>query len=78
MPNYLKAQQQLRRPIAEDFKQAFEACDAILGPTSPTTAFRPGEKSDDPVAMYMEVPAPRIDRLALCPDTLLTISTNRG
>ena len=49
---YLKAQQ-LRRLIAEDFKQAFETCDVILGPTSPTTAFKLGEKSDDPVAMYL-------------------------
>ena len=49
---YLKAQQ-LRRLIAEDFHQAFEACDVILGPTSPTTAFKLGEKSDDPVAMYL-------------------------
>ena len=49
---YLKAQQ-LRRLIAEDFKQAFEACDVIMGPTSPTTAFKLGEKSDDPVAMYL-------------------------
>ncbi len=49
---YLKAQQ-LRRLIAEDFRRAFEACDVILGPTSPTTAFKLGEKSDDPVAMYL-------------------------
>jgi len=49
---YLKAQQ-LRRLIAEDFKQAFKVCDVILGPTSPTTAFKLGEKSDDPVAMYL-------------------------
>ena len=49
---YLKAQQ-LRRLIAEDFKQAFESCDVILGPTSPSTAFKLGEKSDDPVAMYL-------------------------
>jgi aspartyl-tRNA(Asn)/glutamyl-tRNA(Gln) amidotransferase subunit A len=49
---YLKAQQ-LRRLIAEDFHQAFEVCDVILGPTSPTTAFKLGEKSDDPVAMYL-------------------------
>ena len=49
---YLKAQQ-LRRLIAEDFRQAFEACDVIMGPTSPTTAFKLGEKSDDPVAMYL-------------------------
>ena len=49
---YLKAQQ-LRRLIAEDFKRAFESCDVILGPTSPSTAFKLGEKSDDPVAMYL-------------------------
>ncbi|MFP5350493.1 MAG: Asp-tRNA(Asn)/Glu-tRNA(Gln) amidotransferase subunit GatA [Gammaproteobacteria bacterium] len=49
---YLKAQQ-LRRLIADDFKKAFERCDVILGPTSPTTAFKLGEKSDDPVAMYL-------------------------
>jgi aspartyl-tRNA(Asn)/glutamyl-tRNA(Gln) amidotransferase subunit A len=49
---YLKAQQ-LRRLIAEDFKQAFEACDVIMGPATPTTAFKIGEKTDDPVAMYL-------------------------
>lgn len=49
---YLKAQQ-LRRLIAEDFNQAFEKCDVLMGPTSPTTAFRLGDKSDDPVAMYL-------------------------
>ncbi len=49
---YLKAQK-LRRLIAEDFRQAFETCDVILGPTSPSTAFKLGEKSDDPVAMYL-------------------------
>jgi aspartyl-tRNA(Asn)/glutamyl-tRNA(Gln) amidotransferase subunit A len=49
---YLKAQQ-LRRLIAEDFKMAFSTCDVIMGPTSPTTAFKIGAKSDDPVAMYL-------------------------
>ena len=49
---YLKAQK-LRRLIADDFTKAFEHCDVILGPTSPTTAFKLGEKSDDPVAMYL-------------------------
>ncbi len=49
---YLKAQQ-LRRLIAEDFKRAFEMCDVLMGPTSPTTAFRIGDKTDDPVAMYL-------------------------
>jgi aspartyl-tRNA(Asn)/glutamyl-tRNA(Gln) amidotransferase subunit A len=49
---YLKAQQ-LRRLISDDFKQAFEKVDVIMGPTSPDVAFRLGEKSSDPVSMYL-------------------------
>jgi aspartyl-tRNA(Asn)/glutamyl-tRNA(Gln) amidotransferase subunit A len=49
---YLKAQQ-VRRLIAEDFRRAYEHCDVIAGPTSPTTAFRLGDKVDDPVKMYL-------------------------
>jgi len=49
---YLKAQK-LRRLIAQDFERAFQTCDVIMGPTTPTTAFKIGEKSDDPVAMYL-------------------------
>jgi aspartyl-tRNA(Asn)/glutamyl-tRNA(Gln) amidotransferase subunit A len=49
---YLKAQK-LRRLIADDFAQAFKACDLIMGPTCPTTAFKLGEKVNDPVAMYL-------------------------
>ena len=49
---YLKAQR-LRRLITDDFNTAFEQCDVILSPTSPTTAFDIGAKSDDPVAMYL-------------------------
>ncbi|MCE2998282.1 MAG: Asp-tRNA(Asn)/Glu-tRNA(Gln) amidotransferase subunit GatA [Betaproteobacteria bacterium] len=49
---YIRAQK-LRRLIAQDFAQAFKACDVIMGPTSPTTAFRLGEKSADPVQMYL-------------------------
>ncbi len=49
---YLKAQQ-IRRLISEDFKQAFQQVDVILGPTSPTVAFNIGEKVDDPVTMYL-------------------------
>jgi aspartyl-tRNA(Asn)/glutamyl-tRNA(Gln) amidotransferase subunit A len=49
---YLKAQK-LRRLIAQDFVEAFKVCDVIMGPTTPTTAFRLGEKSGDPVAMYL-------------------------
>ncbi|MEZ5613014.1 MAG: Asp-tRNA(Asn)/Glu-tRNA(Gln) amidotransferase subunit GatA [Rhodocyclaceae bacterium] len=49
---YLQAQK-LRRLIAEDFSRAFEHCDVIAGPTAPTTAYAIGEKSDDPVQMYL-------------------------
>ncbi|OGI44674.1 MAG: aspartyl/glutamyl-tRNA amidotransferase subunit A [Candidatus Muproteobacteria bacterium RBG_16_64_11] len=49
---YLKALK-LRRLIARDFQAAFEKCDVIMGPTSPSTAFKIGAKSDDPVAMYL-------------------------
>jgi len=49
---YLKAQK-LRRLIAEDFTRAFAHCDVILGPATPTTAFKLGAKTDDPVAMYL-------------------------
>jgi aspartyl-tRNA(Asn)/glutamyl-tRNA(Gln) amidotransferase subunit A len=49
---YLKAQK-IRRLISDDFTRAFEKCDVIAGPTAPGTAFRFGENSDDPVAMYL-------------------------
>jgi aspartyl-tRNA(Asn)/glutamyl-tRNA(Gln) amidotransferase subunit A len=49
---YLQAQK-LRRLIARDFSEAFKTCDVIMGPTSPTTAFNLGEKSGDPVQMYL-------------------------
>lgn len=49
---YIKAQK-LRRLIAQDFMAAFEKCDVIMGPTSPTTAFNIGEKAGDPVQMYL-------------------------
>ena len=49
---YLKAQQ-VRRLIADDFRRAYEQCDVIMGPTAPSTAFRIGAKSDDPVQMYL-------------------------
>ena len=49
---YLQAQR-IRRLIADDFVEAFKACDVIMGPTSPSTAFRLGEKAADPVQMYL-------------------------
>jgi aspartyl-tRNA(Asn)/glutamyl-tRNA(Gln) amidotransferase subunit A len=49
---YIQAQK-IRRLIAGDFAQAFKRCDVIMGPTSPGTAFKLGEKMSDPVQMYL-------------------------
>jgi aspartyl-tRNA(Asn)/glutamyl-tRNA(Gln) amidotransferase subunit A len=58
---YLQAQK-VRRLIARDFSAAFEQCDLIAGPTAPSTAFALGEKTEDPVQMYLNdiftIPAP--------------------
>ncbi len=58
---YLKAQK-VRRLIARDFAEAYARCDLIMGPTSPSTAFVLGAKSEDPVQMYLNdiftIPAP--------------------
>jgi len=50
---YYRKAQQLRRMISEEFKQAFSQVDVIMGPTSPTTAFKIGERVSDPIAMYL-------------------------
>ena len=49
---YLKAQR-VRTLLTRDFDEAFKKCDAIVTPTSPTAAFKLGEKVDDPLAMYL-------------------------
>ena len=49
---YLKAQQ-IRSLIRQDFLDAFKTVDVIMGPTSPTPAFKLGEKTDDPISMYL-------------------------
>jgi len=50
---YYGRAQQIRTLIGRDFAAAFEQADVLVSPTSPTTAFRLGEKLDDPVAMYL-------------------------
>jgi aspartyl-tRNA(Asn)/glutamyl-tRNA(Gln) amidotransferase subunit A len=50
---YYGKAQQVRSLIKEDFRKAFERCDAIITPTSPTPAFLIGEKVDNPLAMYL-------------------------
>lgn len=49
---YLKAQK-VRTLIKQDFERAFDKVDILISPTSPTTAFKAGEKTDDPLSMYL-------------------------
>ena len=49
---YLKAQR-VRTLLSRDFDAAFEQCDALVTPSTPTTAFKLGEKTEDPLAMYL-------------------------
>lgn len=51
---YYKKAQQIRRLIQEDFVRVLSDVDVIMGPTTPTPAFKLGEKTSDPVEMYME------------------------
>ena len=50
---YLKAQK-VRTLIRDDFTEAFKQCDAILSPVTPTAAYKKGEKTDDPLKMYLD------------------------
>lgn len=50
---YYRKASQIRTLLREDFKKAFEKCDVIAGPTSPTTAFKLGEKAGNPLQMYL-------------------------
>jgi aspartyl-tRNA(Asn)/glutamyl-tRNA(Gln) amidotransferase subunit A len=49
---YVKALK-VRRLVKGDYDAAFEKCDVVIGPTTPTAAFKVGEKADDPLAMYL-------------------------
>jgi aspartyl-tRNA(Asn)/glutamyl-tRNA(Gln) amidotransferase subunit A len=50
---YYRKAQQVRTLLTRDFEGAFQKVDAIVTPTSPTAAFKLGEKVDDPLAMYL-------------------------
>lgn len=50
---YLKAQK-VRTIIMQDFDRIFQTCDVIVGPTTPTTAYKIGEKTNDPLTMYLD------------------------
>jgi len=74
---YLKAQQ-LRRLIKQDFQNAFEQVDLILGPTTPETAFAIGSKTDDPVSMYLQDIYTISLNLAGLPGMSLPVGFNEG
>jgi aspartyl-tRNA(Asn)/glutamyl-tRNA(Gln) amidotransferase subunit A len=50
---YYNRAQKVRALMQQDFEKAFEQCDLVLTPTSPTAAFKAGEKLDDPLQMYL-------------------------
>ncbi|MGB9780384.1 Asp-tRNA(Asn)/Glu-tRNA(Gln) amidotransferase subunit GatA [Caldanaerobacter sp.] len=50
---YYKKALKVRTLIKNDFERAFEKCDVIVGPTSPTVAFKIGERANDPLSMYL-------------------------
>ncbi len=74
---YLKAQK-LRHLIADDFTRAFEQVDLIMGPTSPSTAFRMGERADDPVTMYLSDIYTIAANLAGLPGMSVPVATVQG
>ena len=51
---YYKRAQRVQELIKEDFKEVFKTCDALLAPVTPTPAYRRGEKTDDPLKMYLD------------------------
>lgn len=51
---YYRKAQQVRTLVRQDFEAAFEKCDVIVGPTTPSVAFQHGAKTDDPLKMYLE------------------------
>ncbi len=67
---YYKRACQVRRLIRQDYEEAFKKCDVIMGAASPTTAFKVGEKSADPLQMYLAdiftIPANLAGIPALC------------
>jgi aspartyl-tRNA(Asn)/glutamyl-tRNA(Gln) amidotransferase subunit A len=75
---YYGQAQKVRTLVIRDYEQAFERFDVIVSPTSPTTAFRIGERADDPLAMYLSdiftIPA----NLAGVPAISVPCGTDRG
>jgi aspartyl-tRNA(Asn)/glutamyl-tRNA(Gln) amidotransferase subunit A len=76
---YYKKAQQVRRLLAEEFMTAFGEVDAIVTPTAPTAAFKLGEKTDDPLAMYLaDIYTVTASLAGICGVTVPCGATNSG
>jgi aspartyl-tRNA(Asn)/glutamyl-tRNA(Gln) amidotransferase subunit A len=75
---YYRKAQKVRRLIKEDFDRAFERVDCLLTPTSPTTAFRIGEKVNDPLQMYLSDVYVTCANLAGIPGISIPCGRDRG
>ena len=70
--------QRVRTLLTRDFEEAFKKVDVIVGPTSPTPAFKLGEKVDDPLAMYLADIYTVTANLAGIPGISIPVGTNNG
>jgi len=75
---YYRKAQQIRRLIKNDFLAAFESVDLIIGPTTPSTAFKIGEKSDDQIEMYLQDIYTITSNLAGLPAASIPIGFSKG
>jgi len=75
---YYRKAQQVRTLLRRDFERAFEGCDVIATPTTPETAFRLGEKTDDPLSMYLSDIFTVSANLAGIPAMSLPCGTSHG
>lgn len=75
---YYRKAQQVRTLLRRDFEQAFEGCDVIATPTAPEIAFRLGEKTDDPLSMYLSDIYTVSANLAGIPGMSLPCGTSQG
>ena len=75
---YYRKAQKVRRLLKNDFDNAFEKVDVILTPTTPTKPFKIGEKSNDPLAMYLEDIYTTSVNLAGLPGINIPIAKNSG
>ena len=74
---YYRKAQKVRRLIKDDFNKAFQSVDIILTPTTPTVAFKIGEKSTDPLEMYLSDIYTTSANLAGIPGINIPIGNNK-